>query len=262
MFPLPILQVTMIEVNLQSMDSRHAVPYHLAFMKNTILRALNNIYTLARELQYDDPRLEAFLQYISGTCDILVLHIHEDERLFRAPVIAEIALEKVLSDGCVQDMRKVIRGAEDLKSLAQQYKKSPCNYSGDEIIEYLSFGNEFAARSWAQIHSINVRRLEDAYSEAEMRLGLQEVIDAFVCQSDAAFLVPFIHSHHDRTMSTSWPSISPEGRMTVACLAKTYARSWELAPYDISTGKRRGSRETQIKMHLNSRHIYQHIDTR
>jgi hypothetical protein len=30
---------------------------------------------------------------------------------------------KVLSDDCVQDMRKVIRGAEDLKSLAQQYKK-------------------------------------------------------------------------------------------------------------------------------------------
>jgi hypothetical protein len=46
--------------------------------KNTILRALNNIYTLARELQRDDPRLEAFFQYISGTCDVLVLHIHSE----------------------------------------------------------------------------------------------------------------------------------------------------------------------------------------
>jgi hypothetical protein len=30
-------------------------------------------------------------------------------------------------------------------------KQSPCDYSGDEITEYLSFGNEFAARSWAQV---------------------------------------------------------------------------------------------------------------
>jgi hypothetical protein len=43
--------------------------------------------------------------------------------MFKAPVIAEIALEEVLSEGCVQDMCKVIRGAEELKSLAQQYKK-------------------------------------------------------------------------------------------------------------------------------------------
>jgi hypothetical protein len=75
-------------------SSRLALRYHLAFMKvsslslsrdndclsdwrqkNTILRALNNIHTHARELRYDDPRLTAFFEYIGGFCDVLMLHI-------------------------------------------------------------------------------------------------------------------------------------------------------------------------------------------
>ena len=43
--------------------------------KNTILRALNNIHTHAREFQCDDPRLTAFFEYIEGFCDVLMLHI-------------------------------------------------------------------------------------------------------------------------------------------------------------------------------------------
>ncbi|KAI0256427.1 hypothetical protein BJV78DRAFT_465404 [Lactifluus subvellereus] len=247
MFPLPMFAT--IPVDLESIDSRHAIPYHLAFMKNTILRGLNNIYTLACEIRRDDPRLGPFLQYIAGYCDVLVLHINMDERLFRAPVIADSALEKVLGKNCVQDMRRVVRDAELLKGLAQEFAQHPGNYNGCTIIEQLSFGNEFAARSWTQLHSIDVRRLESAYSEAEMRRKLREVIDAFVHQSDIAFLIPFIRSHHDRKTSLYWPAISPKSRMIVLCLAKTYARSWELAPYDISTGRERGSRETKISMH-------------
>jgi hypothetical protein len=113
---------------------------------------LNNIYTLASELQRDDPRLGAFFQYIAGTCDVLVLHIHSehirdcdcqseidvtcaaDERLFKDPVITSTALEKVLGEGCVQDMNKVLRGAIKLKRLAQKYTKV-----GVECIIDLSF---------------------------------------------------------------------------------------------------------------------------
>jgi hypothetical protein len=75
-------------------SSRFAFRYHLAFMKvgslslsrdndcppdrrqkNTILRALNNIHTHARELRRDDPRLAAFFEYIEVFCDVLMLHI-------------------------------------------------------------------------------------------------------------------------------------------------------------------------------------------
>ena len=111
--------------------------------KNTILRALNNIHTHARELPCDDPRLMAFFQYIVGFCDVLMFQIYSkhmilrmiasayrkdvayaaDELLFRTPVLVDVALVKLLGEGCVQDMCKVLRGAEKLKKLARKYTK-------------------------------------------------------------------------------------------------------------------------------------------
>ncbi|KAI9457094.1 hypothetical protein BJY52DRAFT_1187513 [Lactarius psammicola] len=245
----------------------HAIRYHLAFMKNTILRALNNIYTHALELRCGDARLEAFLEYVARFCDALVLqirgenmlsscirqyskrcHVHAaDERLFGSPVIIDVALEKLLSEGCVQDMRKVVQGAEQLKKLAKKYAKLLGDYDGREIVAHLSFSEEFAARSWAQLHSLDSGRLEEVCSEMEMRRGLRQITDSFVRQSDVAFLVPFIHSHHDRETSHYWPTVTPEGRLTLPCLAKTYAKSWELAPFDVNTGMRRERRETKSK---------------
>ena len=46
-----------------------------------------------------------------------------DKHLFRTPVIAGVALEKLMGEGCVQDMRKVVKGAKKLKKLAQKYTK-------------------------------------------------------------------------------------------------------------------------------------------
>ncbi|KAI9510923.1 hypothetical protein F5148DRAFT_480612 [Russula earlei] len=246
MFPLPMLKT--IPVDLDSMDSRYTVLYHLAFMKNTILRALNNIHAHARKLQPDDPRLSGFLEYTAGCCDVLALHIHTDQRLFRAPILADVALEKLLSDGCVQNMDKVLKGANRLKKLAKKYARDPGEYNGDRFVTRLSFGVEFAARSWAQLHSIDATLLESACSEAEMRDCLRRIIASFLDQSDAAFLIPFIHSHHDRETSKHWPSISPEVRMTIPCLAKVYSRSWELAPFDVSTGRQRTSPEAPIPL--------------
>ncbi|KAN0135439.1 hypothetical protein V8E53_006718 [Lactarius tabidus] len=245
MFPLPMLAT--IPVDLESMDSRHAVRYHLAFMKNTILRALNNIYTHARELRRGDARSEAFLHYVAGLCDILVLQIRADERLFGSPVIIDVALEKLLNEGCIQDMRKVVHGAEKLKKLAQKYAKFLEDYDSREIVAHLSFSEEFAARSWAQLHSLDTGRIEEVCSEVEMRRGLRQTIDSFVHQSDVAFLVPFIHSHHDKGTSHHWPTVSAEFRLALPCLAKKYAKSWELAPFDVGTGMRRDRRESRSK---------------
>lgn len=47
--------------------------------------------------------------------------VQVDERLFRAPVITDTSLVKVLGEGCVQDMRRVVQNAEKLKSLAQMF---------------------------------------------------------------------------------------------------------------------------------------------
>lgn len=44
-----------------------------------------------------------------------------DKDLFRTPVIADVALEKLLGDGCVQNMRRVVKGAKKLKKLALKY---------------------------------------------------------------------------------------------------------------------------------------------
>jgi len=236
--------------DLDSMDSRHAVRYHLTFMKNTILRALNNIHTHALTLPRDDPRLRAFFEYIVGLCDVMVLHIDTDKDLFQTPVIAGVALEKLLGEGCVQDMRKVVKGANKLKKLARKYVRRPGRYDGRKIISRLSFAEEFSARSWAQLHSIGGSRLVSVCSEEEMRHGLRRIITSFLEKSDAAFLIPFIHSHHDRKTSIYWPPISSEARMTVPCLAKVHSRSWELAPFDVFTGRERGSQEIKTYSRL------------
>jgi hypothetical protein len=46
-----------------------------------------------------------------------------DELLFRTPVLADVALVKLLGECCVQDMCRVLRGAEKLKKLARKYTK-------------------------------------------------------------------------------------------------------------------------------------------
>ena len=119
-------------------DNVHPDDWH---QKNTILRALNNIHTHARELRCDDPRLTAFFEYMEGFCDVLMLHIRgkhavswtsivvaqrhvaytADERLFHSPIFAGVALVKLSGEGGVQDMRRVFRGAERLKELVRKY---------------------------------------------------------------------------------------------------------------------------------------------
>ena len=134
-----------------------------------------------------------------------------EEHLFRTPVIAGVALEKLLGEGCVQDMQRVVKGAIKLKKLSRKYakvgvlfmfdsscffinvdkKQRPGQYEGSEIIARLSFAEEFSARSWAQVseeifgcwgetdecamqlHSIDWRLLVLACSEEEMRQGLR-----------------------------------------------------------------------------------------
>ncbi len=46
-----------------------------------------------------------------------------DKDLFRTPDIVGVALEKLLGEGCVQDMRKVVKGANKLKKLARKCVK-------------------------------------------------------------------------------------------------------------------------------------------
>jgi hypothetical protein len=153
------------------------------------------------------------------------------------------------------------------------------DYDSREIVAHLSFSEEFAARSWAQVSGSHANgtqattddsdrdsytpfdtgRLEEVCSEAEMRRGLrrkpslvpqtkQSLLTAsrdhrFVCapvrrlrSSSREYHRPqlptsrpnghhrFIHSHHDRETSHHWPTVSPEGRLTLPCLAKTYAK--------------------------------------
>ena len=182
------------------------------------MRALNNIYVHARELRRGDARLEAFLEYVAGFCDVLVLqirgehllfdcirqgpkrrHVHTaDERLFGSPVIIDVALEKLLHEGCIQDMRKVVQGAERLKKVAQKYAKVgpaytasfslgffyieaaadaqqlPEDYDGRNIIAHLSFSEEFSARSWAQVSGSHV----NGYTQQLMKLEQLHSLDS------------------------------------------------------------------------------------
>jgi len=57
---------------------------------------------------------------LSGTAERSALY-PADRDLFRTPVIAGVALKKLLGEGCVQDMRKVVKGENELKKLAWEY---------------------------------------------------------------------------------------------------------------------------------------------
>jgi hypothetical protein len=65
---------------------------------------------------------------LSGTAERNDIYA-ADKDLFLTPVIAGVALEELLGEGCVQDMRKVVKGARKLKKLARKYAKvsDPCH---------------------------------------------------------------------------------------------------------------------------------------
>ena len=46
-----------------------------------------------------------------------------DERLFHSPIFAGVALVKLSGEGCVQDMRRVLKGTEKLRKLVQKYAR-------------------------------------------------------------------------------------------------------------------------------------------
>jgi len=57
---------------------------------------------------------------LSGTAEGSAVY-PADKDLFHTPVIAGVALKKLLGKSCVQDMRKVVKRANELKKLAQEY---------------------------------------------------------------------------------------------------------------------------------------------
>ncbi|KAI0066178.1 hypothetical protein BV25DRAFT_1988640 [Artomyces pyxidatus] len=240
-YPLPLLPTT--TADLEAMDPRTELPYTMAFMKNTLFRGLNNVHARATRLGPRDPSLPAFLTYTAGLCTIIIAHVKGDEQFFRTPTQSGRTLESLFGPACLPDLRGALDRVRQLRDVAAAYIQSPQVYDGGRVAAFLDFGVEMQQKMQRQVKAVDSRRIAQVVSPEEMGAMVQCNVHWFTSQCDIQFLLPYIHSHHDRATSQYWPPMNPEGWKMLPEFVQPHARCWELAPFKISYNRPRVGRK-------------------
>ncbi|KAF9467378.1 hypothetical protein BDZ94DRAFT_1382522 [Collybia nuda] len=245
-FPLPLLPT--IPDNLDDMDSRKSIRYINTFMKNALIRGLNNVYTLAELVEDSETILCSFLDYALVVCDMICLHIEGtqpccDESFFTTPNSEGVALLKIL--GKSSNMNDGGKMYNDIKALQQKiyaWKESPSTYSPNLLrMAVIQFAQEVYWKmekqrgrlpNKTQVESMDADVLAKAITDKALRSMIDENLQWLASHSDITYLLPFVLSHHDVRTSSYWPSVSPEGLEMVPELVMVHAECWEFAPID------------------------------
>lgn len=232
MFPLPLFPT--IPDDLESMDSRRSVQHMNTFMKNTLIRGVNNIYETAclvnnGKLAYD------FLRYAITVLDMLRLHIEGDQMFFIRRNAQDTSLIDFLGiAGSYASEFSVLHDAvKDLQQKLQSWTTSPETYSCMNVRHSLETFAEPMLQSMASQRKLLGKDYMMKFSaEAELR----DMI------TDMSVLLPFVLSHHDPATSAHWPSVAPEGLKLVPDFVNKDPMCWNFAPLDPITKQKRINR--------------------
>ncbi|KAI0033457.1 hypothetical protein K488DRAFT_84898 [Vararia minispora EC-137] len=228
-FPLAVFPTT--SVDLMSIDARDALPYEMAFMKNTLLRGLNGAVAHGTSLSSSDASLKSFLTYVGELCGIILTHIEVDEHFFRETKKRGIILEHVLGPSCVPDLLEVRESIAALKRFIVECLSNPPMYDGQTLLSKLDFAEKLRDAWGAQLDAVNPSRLIPSLDDTEVREMTREIIAYFTSKCDHAFLVPYILSHHDPATSMHWPQTTPQNWAALSQVMPKYAGCWDFAPY-------------------------------
>ncbi|KDQ55043.1 hypothetical protein JAAARDRAFT_340000 [Jaapia argillacea MUCL 33604] len=221
----PLEKLPTIPDNLEVMDPAKALPYMMAFMKNTLIEGLSNVHRLAPQISSSHPSFKPFMEYIRRLCDTLALHFQADELFFRAPAIV-----KALSTSCCPSTGSTRKNLDKLRDLAELYSKTPSLYSPSTIRASLSFGPEMVKIMRQHICAVNCEKLSKIGAEP-LRALILDNIRWFESNSDICFTVPFILAHHDPSTSKLWPVVTDGSKQMLPSLIQQYIQCWSLAPY-------------------------------
>ncbi|VDB95372.1 unnamed protein product [Peniophora sp. CBMAI 1063] len=232
--PIPLAPFPVTNADLMTLDARVALPIEMSFMKNVLLCGINNVATRAPKIKATDAAV--FSSYVSHMLDIILIHIRVNKHFFTTPLENGLVLTSVLGPGCTPDSTsvcdKITRARDSLKGA----------FDGKALVGQLNtFADELRALWHGQLAAItgNVKALSAKQTDTEVRAATRNAVMYFASQSDPAFLVPFILSHHDRATSKFWPPTTPEGWAALPALMKVHADFWNFVPFDPTTGAKR-----------------------
>ncbi|EIM79991.1 uncharacterized protein STEHIDRAFT_163245 [Stereum hirsutum FP-91666 SS1] len=212
-------------------SARRAIPYEMGFMKNVLLRALNNIYSLGVSDDIMTQKAE-FEKYIVGVCGVLLVHIQGDINFFTTPSQSGIVLsdEAVLGNECLPELKDIVEDVKRLQEVLRGWVESG-DYDSSQLLDLLAFGPDLAKRMHAQVNAVDVDRLIEVVDEEEVKEMLSANVEWFAGHNDLPFLIPFLQAHHDIETSSHWPPITEEGRQVLPVLAEQYAGYVDTLPF-------------------------------
>ncbi|EGO00868.1 hypothetical protein SERLA73DRAFT_159508 [Serpula lacrymans var. lacrymans S7.3] len=230
LFPLPMLPS--IPDNLDSLDSRKALPFLMAFMKNTLIRGLNNVHQVAPLLNSNNPRTIFFLKYITSLCKLLRTHLEGDRLFFSLALPGGKALRDIVSIDCHPDLTFVHKALDQVESKLDAWTKNPASYCSLTLRQGIEFAPTMIVKMQVQLNLLSFDYISSLISDKDLRPMIQANMEWFASHSDITFLLPFVISHHDTSTSPHWPTITEQGAAALPSLIKEHAGCWEFAPID------------------------------
>ncbi|KAF9495294.1 hypothetical protein BDN71DRAFT_1589804 [Pleurotus eryngii] len=235
--PYPLAKLPTSPDDLTAMDPRHALKMGMAFTKNGLLQALNNLHSLAPAVEASRSAFVPFLDYASMTLSILLLHLEGDDLFFSTPNSQGESLQAILGADCTPTMNTVAGSIKKAQVSIEQWRKTPEDYTAAALRSAIDFGPRMLELMQAQIASIDIKRLEVSLTAEEIKTMVAENVGWFETQVGVEALLPFVVSHHDAGASKFWPPIHPDGIALIPQLIEDNAARWQFAPVHPVTGE-------------------------
>ncbi|KAF6760120.1 hypothetical protein DFP72DRAFT_1166382 [Ephemerocybe angulata] len=233
MYPLALLPV--VGDDLEKMDSRTALRYQNTFMKNALIRGLNNVYEYAGSIVDGNHKsFKEFMGYNQVVREMMQLHIDGDNLFFTTPGPNKITIDRILGGAWTSNPHR-IKLKDQLNSWdkrVESWSKKPDTYRGSELRSLLDGMQDLVVKGLIElIHSVKPELLAKNFSAEEMQAMIDDNIVWLATKGNVLLLLPFCTSHHDRSTSKFWPSIAPEGLKAIPDMTKENSSVWSLAPF-------------------------------
>ncbi|THV06687.1 hypothetical protein K435DRAFT_451282 [Dendrothele bispora CBS 962.96] len=210
-----------------------------ALMKNTLIRALNQILQLVPSIQSgQSPAFVGFMEYVVVFCDMTCLHLSGDERFLTTPNAEGIALVEVFGPECNPNGKSLRERLEKLREVASSFKESPAEADMSKLEVLLGDGGELGKMMKKQLELMGDKNLGKDIKDEVLRNMIQENIGWISQNSDITVLLPFIVAHHDPSTAGGWPQIPPEGLAELPKMVEVRAECWKFAPFNPVSGEK------------------------
>ncbi|KAJ2916309.1 hypothetical protein MD484_g4108, partial [Candolleomyces efflorescens] len=234
MYPLTLLPVVADDLN--TMDSRVGLRYQTSFMKNALIRALNNIYEQAERISDGENQdFKPFMAYCQIVGDMLRLQYDGDNLFFVGCGTGKVSLDEILGGAWTRNAywKRIPDTLKIWDARLRDYLENPATYRATDLRALLEeMEGPLTKGLFGLIEVVTPEVISQNFGDEEMQIMIGEHILWLSSNSDLTVLLPFCTSHHDPSTSKFWPVITEEGLAALPGLAEQHASQWALAPFD------------------------------